>query len=92
MKASRKTNQETEIKLAAPDLKDARRRLRAAGFRVAKRRIYEENTIYDTPGLKLRKAQSLVRVRQVGSRAKMTYKGPPLPGRHKSREELEIDI
>jgi adenylate cyclase, class 2 len=92
MKASPKTNLETEIKLAAPDLKDARRRLRAAGFRVAKRRIYEKNTIYDTPGLKLRKAQSLVRVRQVGSRAKMTYKGPPLPGRHKSREELEIDI
>jgi adenylate cyclase, class 2 len=92
MQASRKSNLETEIKLAAPDLDEARRRLRAAGFRVLKRRIFEENTLYDTPGLKLRKAQTLLRVRHAGGHATMTYKGPPLPSRHKRREELEIEI
>ena len=92
MKASRNSNLETEIKLAAPDLEEARRRLRTAGFRVSKPRIFEENTLYDTPGLKLRKAQSLLRVRHVGESDKMTYKGRPRPSKHKSREELEVGI
>jgi adenylate cyclase, class 2 len=92
MKASRSSNLEIEIKLAAPDLEEARRRLRAAGFRVWKRRLFEENTLFDTPGLKLRKAQTLLRVRQEPRGAKLTYKGHPLPSIHKSREELELEI
>ena len=92
MKASRNSNQEVEIKLAVRDLEDGRRRLRGAGFRVSKRRIFEENTLFDTPGLKLRKAECLVRVRQAGSRATITYKGRPVPSSYKSREELEIAI
>jgi adenylate cyclase, class 2 len=92
MKASRNSNQEIEIKLALRDLEDGRRRLRAAGFRVSKRRIFEENTLFDTPGLRLRKAQTLVRVRQAGRDAKLTYKGRPVPSNYKSREELETRI
>ncbi len=92
MKASRNNNLEIEIKLALPDAEEARRRLRAAGFRVSKRRIFEDNTVFDSPILELRKAERLLRVRRTGSSGTMTYKGPPLPSKHKSREELETGI
>ena len=84
--------QETEIKLAVPDANTARRRLRAAGFRVFKRRVFEVNIIFDTPALALRKADLLLRVRQAGSIATLTYKGRPARSKYKSREELELAI
>jgi adenylate cyclase class 2 len=83
---------ETEIKLAVPNARTARRLLRAAGFRVSKRRVFETNTAFDTPELGLRRAATLLRVRQAGGMATLTYKGPPDVGRHKSREELELEI
>jgi len=91
MKASR-NNREVEIKLALHDPAEGRRRLREAGFRISKRRVFEENTVFDTPGFKFRNSESLMRVRQVGQHVKMTYKGPPQPSKHKDREELELDI
>jgi adenylate cyclase class 2 len=83
---------ETEIKLAVPDVKTARGLLRAAGFRVSKRRVFETNTVFDTPELGLRRAATLLRVRQAAGMATLTYKGPPVVARHKSREELELEI
>ena len=83
---------ETEIKLALPDPKTARRLLRAAGFRVSRPRVFEANTVFDTPGQSLRRAANLLRVREAGGTATVTYKGRPLPGRHKSREELELQV
>ncbi len=83
---------ETEIKLAAPDVKTARRLLRAAGFLVSRHRVFETNTVYDTPGNTLRQGARLLRVRQAGGMATLTYKGPPLISKHKSREELELEI
>jgi adenylate cyclase, class 2 len=84
--------QETEIKLAVPDAKFARRLLRAAGFRVSRPRVFEANTVFDTPRRSLRKAATLLRVRQAGGTNTLTYKGRPAAGRHKSREELELKI
>ena len=84
-------NRETEIKLRVPDAASARRLLRAAAFRVFKPRVFESNTIFDTPELRLRQAGSLLRVRDVKGAAKLTYKGPISAGKHKSREELEVD-
>ncbi|HYW47136.1 MAG TPA: class IV adenylate cyclase [Bryobacteraceae bacterium] len=86
------SKQETEIKLAVPDAGSARRLLRAAGFRVLHRRVFEANTVFDTPELALRKRVSLLRVREAGRTVTLTYKGPPAVSRHKSREELEIEI
>ena len=83
---------EPEIKLAVPDVRTARSLLRAAGFRVFKRRVFETNTVFDTPELTLRSAATLLRVRQAGGTATITYKGPPTIARHKSREELELQI
>lgn len=83
---------ETEIKLAVDDANAARGLLRAAGFRVFKRRVFEANTVFDTQELTLRKAGLLLRVRQAGSVRTLTYKGPSTPSKHKSREELELVI
>ena len=86
------SSQETEIKLAVPDPKTARRLLLAAGFRVSRRRVFEANTVLDTPGQSLRQRANLLRVREAGGTATVTYKGPPVTGRHKSREELEVEV
>jgi adenylate cyclase class 2 len=83
---------EVEIKLAVSGAIEARRMLRAAGFRVSKRRVFEKNTVFDNGTQTLRKSARLVRVRETGKMAKLTYKGPPDNGKHKSREELELDV
>jgi adenylate cyclase class 2 len=83
---------ETEIKLAVDDANTGRRMLRAAGFRVSKRRVFEVNNVFDTPELTLRKAGLLLRMRQAGSVRTLTYKGPSTLSKHKSREELELII
>jgi adenylate cyclase, class 2 len=83
---------ETEIKLPAADVASARSMLYRAGFRVWKRRVFENNTIFDTPGLKLRKAAMLLRVREAGGKAILTFKGRPVAGKHKSREEVEVEV
>ena len=86
------THTETEIKLAVTGVPAARRLLRTAGFRVARRRVFESNVVFDTPGLALRRASKLLRLRQAGRLATVTYKGAPAVGRHKSREELELAV
>jgi adenylate cyclase class 2 len=83
---------EVEIKLRVSGAAEARRMLRAAGFRVSKRRVFEKNTVFDTTSQTLRKSARLLRVREIGKVAKLTYKGPPDGGKHKSREELELDL
>src|ERR1700693_549641 len=83
---------EVEIKLAVSGAAEARRMLRAGGFRVSKRRVLEKNTVFDTSSQTLRKSARLLRVREIGKTAKLTYKGPPDNGKHKSREELELDL
>jgi adenylate cyclase class 2 len=85
-------SREVEIKLRASGAAEARRMLRAAGFRVSKRRVFEKNTVFDTSSQTLRKSARLLRVRQIGKIAKLTYKGPPDGGKHKSREELELEL
>ena len=90
MKATPTT--ETEIKLPAADAASARRLLYRAGFRVHKRRVFEDNRVFDTAALGLRKAGCLLRVREAGEEATLTYKGPTRDSGHKSREELEVTV
>jgi adenylate cyclase class 2 len=84
--------QETEIKLPVKDARSTRRVLWTAGFVVSRRRVFEANTVFDTPELSLQTATSLLRIRTAGPVATITYKGVPVGGRHKSREELEAKI
>lgn len=83
------SGRETEIKLALPDVKSGRALLRNAGFRVTRRRVFERNCMFDTPEAALRKSGALLRVRQAGREATLTYKGPAAVSRYKSREEVE---
>ena len=83
---------ETEIKLAVPDLRTARRLLRAGGFAVSRPRVFENNLIFDTSKLTLRRAGTLLRLRQAGGLTTVTYKGRPAVARHKTREELELAV
>lgn len=85
-------DREVEIKLAVENTAAARRMLRGAGFRVARRRLFEANTVFDTAVRQLRSARCLLRVREAGGEVKLTFKGPAEPGPHKSREELETDV
>ena len=77
--------------MAVPDAAAGRRLLRRAGFRVARRRVFESNLILDRAG-ELRSAGALLRVREVHGRGMLTYKGPAEAGKHKSREEIEVPL
>jgi adenylate cyclase class 2 len=85
-------SQENEIKLAVADAAAVRGLLRRVGFRLARRRVFEANTVFDTPGLTLRRGSRLLRLRQAGRVITLTFKGRPLPGPHKNREELETTL
>jgi adenylate cyclase class 2 len=83
---------ENEIKLAVANASVGRRLLRAAGFRVSRRKVFERNTVFDTPDRSISRSGRLLRIRQAGKRVTLTYKGPPDRSRHKSREELETEV
>jgi adenylate cyclase class 2 len=83
---------ETEVKIRLSDIIAAKRRLDDAHFAISVPRRFESNTLYDTPDLKLRNAQMLLRLRQVGSESIVTWKGPGVPGTHKIRPELETRV
>jgi len=83
---------ETEIKLALSGAAAGRRLLRAAGFHVSKRRLFEANTLFDTARGLLRRRGCLLRVRETANSGLLTYKGAATIGKHKDREELEVEL
>jgi adenylate cyclase, class 2 len=88
-----RSNREIEIKLRVAGPQVARGILRTAGFSVCRRRVLEDNVILDMSDVRVRKHGSVLRVRAAGGNSTLTYKGPGAAGgRHKSREELEIEI
>ena len=90
--ASPRNNREVEIKLKVASALAARHILRKAGFRVHRPRVFEDNLVFDTPQLALRQTGRLLRLRHSGRDALVTFKGPPTPGKHKSREELQTAL
>ncbi|MEP6715308.1 MAG: class IV adenylate cyclase [Terriglobia bacterium] len=81
---------ENEVKIAAPDVQTLRTALRAAGFRVLKRRVFEQNIVLDDPAKSLRSRGLLLRLRWAGKVVTCTFKGANKPGPHKRREEREF--
>lgn len=83
---------ETEIKIRIPSVHAVRRHLRDLGFRIHKRRVFESNVILDTPARDIGLSGQLIRIRRVGVKSIVTYKGRSRDGRHKSREEIETHV
>jgi adenylate cyclase class 2 len=80
---------ETEIKLRLARAASFGRRLTRLGFEVTKPRVFESNLVFDTASGALQRGRKLLRLRQAGKVHTITFKGPPVEGRHKSREEVE---
>jgi adenylate cyclase class 2 len=83
---------ETEIKLRVAERVPTVERIMAAGYEQSAARVFEANTVFDTPDQRLRGNDMLLRLRQVGSTSILTWKGPGIPGPHKSRPELETSV
>jgi Adenylate cyclase, class 2 (thermophilic) len=83
---------ENEVKIRLDSVGDGLARIQAAGFAVRRTRVFETNILYDSPLQSLRKADSALRLRRIGTECILTYKGRPKPGPHKTREELETAV
>jgi adenylate cyclase, class 2 len=84
---------EIEIKLrveggvrAAADL------LAKHGYQARKPRTLQADQLFDLEDNALRESGRLLRLRLAGGASTLTYKGPPMAGPHKSREELETQV
>src|SRR6266487_5335340 len=87
-----KSPTETEVKIRLPDRTAVLNRLQRAGFTTSVARLFESNTLYDTPDHKLGQQEMLLRLRQIGEKGLITWKGRGDPGRHKSRPEIETTV
>lgn len=83
---------EREIKLPLSGVSSLPDKLIRLGFSLHAPRVHEANTIFDTAGRDLGGRGQLIRLRCVGERAILTYKGPGQSSRYKSREEIELDV
>ncbi len=84
---------EVEVKARIGDPADARKLLAAAGAVETRPRHREINTLYDFRDGRLSRAGRAVRLRVVGTKALLTYKGPALKSRRfKVREEIETEV
>jgi adenylate cyclase class 2 len=86
------SSKEVEIKFCIAKLAQITKHLRASGFKLVTRRTHEMNTLYDLPGLKLRKKGELIRLRKYGDQWVLTHKAKGKAGRHKSRVETETKV
>jgi adenylate cyclase class 2 len=83
---------ETEIKLPVADPHAMQEQLAALDFQITKPRIFEANTLYDDHSGGLRARGCIVRLREVGNKRILTFKGPAESKKHKAREELETIV
>src|SRR2546423_1476111 len=82
-----KSPTETEVKIRLPNSTAVASRLHAAGFAQSVPREFESNTLYDTQSRSLQNQGMILRLRQIGDRGVITWKGPDEPGPYKSRRE-----
>lgn len=83
---------ETEVKIRIGDPAEIISRIRKAGFEVSVERLFEANMLYDKPDKELKKNGMLLRLREVGGKSVITWKGQGTPGPHKARPEVETTL
>lgn len=83
---------EVEVKVRLTRPKEFLNHLAAIGFRPSGPPADERNTVYDRPDMRLYAEGKLLRVRETGGRAILTYKAPSgASGPYKTREEHELE-
>jgi adenylate cyclase class 2 len=80
---------EQEIKLRFDTLEAARVAVITAGGRLTSSRRLIDDRLFDTQQEHLRAGSCALRVRRDGAVTYLTYKGAPMPGAFKTREEIE---
>lgn len=91
------TRREIEVKVAIPDIRAFRRRLRALGARTG-RRVHEFNVVFDTKDSRLRGRDELLRLRTNDGQGVVTFKGPSISSAgarravYKVRKEVEFRV
>jgi adenylate cyclase class 2 len=84
---------EIEVKIPVPNIKDIRNKLLDLGAVLEQERSFEENILYDYPSAQLRGKKQAVRLRTIGKKHFLTFKGTPKKSRKfKIREEFETEI
>jgi adenylate cyclase class 2 len=84
---------ETEVKVRFPaGAEAARERITRAGYSIKEDRTLESDQVFDLADGELKRSDQLLRLRRIGERSTVTYKGPGMRGRHKQREEIEFDV
>lgn len=93
MRKMQPSRKEIEVKLAFESGRVAREKLLAAGATVEQERTFEDNVVYDTPDLALKRADRILRLRRFGDACTLTFKAPVAgETRHKVRHEYESRI
>ena len=83
---------EIEIKLRIASAPAMREALTHNGYIVHHPREKEVNLVFDSPAVRLIEHGQLLRLRRIGARTILTYKGPAENAKHKSREEIELAL
>ncbi len=84
---------ETEVKVGISDPAAVRKKIIELGGGVHRERFREENTLFDFPGRDLFKKRQALRLRTIGKRAYLTFKGAPRKSRtFKVRDEFETEV
>ncbi len=84
--------EEVEIKLRVETAAEAREKLLGLGFLVRQARELETNIVFDTAEGRMRQSGELLRLRRQAERTLLTYKGPGRAAKHKTREEVEVNL
>lgn len=84
---------ETEVKIRVKDFNSVKEKISNLGIKLEKERFFEENTLYDFPSQDMYKKRQALRVRKIGKKAFLTFKGTPQKSRKfKIREEYETEV
>ncbi|MGB8951580.1 MAG: class IV adenylate cyclase [Candidatus Aminicenantales bacterium] len=84
---------EIEVKVRVEDLTPLREKLLGLGARLEKERFFEENTLYDFRSQDLFHKHQALRLRKIGKKAYLTFKGTPQKSRRfKIRKECETEV
>lgn len=82
---------EVEVKFAAPDFESIRKNLREWGAEFDPPRR-DEDRYFNAPDRDFASTDEALRIRSIGQKNVVTYKGPKIDKETKSRQEIEVAI